>query len=130
MVLISLAGLPMFVSNFLKDRQFQVRLGSNLSSLFYQEMGVPLGNILSVTLFALKINSIVQAICPNFECSLYVDDFLICYSIYISLSDICSAVLINSMIGLTPTDFASERPKQSPFTFVIYEKLSLILSSF
>jgi len=38
MVLISLAGLPMFVSNFLKDRQFQVRLGSNISRLFYQEI--------------------------------------------------------------------------------------------
>jgi len=42
-------------------------------------MGVPQGNILSVTLFALKINSIVKAKCPNVECSLYVDDFLICY---------------------------------------------------
>ena len=35
--------------------------------------------ILSVTLFGLKINSIVKAISPGVECSLYVDDFLICY---------------------------------------------------
>jgi len=42
-------------------------------------MGVPQGSILSVTLFALKINSIVKAICPNVECSLYIDDLLICY---------------------------------------------------
>jgi len=34
---------------------------------------------LSVTLFGLKINSIVKAISPGVECSLYVDDFLICY---------------------------------------------------
>jgi len=53
--------LPMFISNFLKERQFQVRLGSNLSSLFDQEMGVPQGSILCVTLFAIKINSVVKA---------------------------------------------------------------------
>jgi len=32
-----------------------------------------------VTLFALKINSIVKAISPGVNCSLYVDDFLIVY---------------------------------------------------
>jgi len=42
-------------------------------------MGVPQGSVLSVTLFALKINSIVKAISPGVECSLYVDDFLIFY---------------------------------------------------
>jgi len=42
-------------------------------------MGVPQGSILSVTLFGLKINSIVKAICPGVDCSLNVDDFLICY---------------------------------------------------
>jgi len=42
-------------------------------------MCVPQGSILSVTLFGLKINSIVTAISPGVECSLYVDDFLICY---------------------------------------------------
>ena len=47
--------------------------------MFDQEMGVPQGSILSVTLFALKINSIVKAISPGVECSLYVDDFLIVY---------------------------------------------------
>ena len=32
-----------------------------------------------VTLFCLKINSIVKALCPGVEFSLYVDDFVICY---------------------------------------------------
>jgi len=32
-----------------------------------------------VTLFCVKINSIVKALCPGIKCSLYVDDFLICY---------------------------------------------------
>jgi len=68
-----------FIEGFLKNRQFSVRLGACLSGLFDQEMGVPRGNVLSVTLFALKINSIVKAISPGVECLLYVDDFLIVY---------------------------------------------------
>jgi len=71
--------LPMFIQGFLQNRQFQVRLGSDMSNVFKQEMGVPQGSILSVTVFALKINSIVKSLSPGVECSLYVDDFLICY---------------------------------------------------
>ena len=44
-----------------------------------QEMGVPQGYILSVTIFIVKINNIVQSICPGVECFLYEDDFCICY---------------------------------------------------
>jgi len=40
---------------------------------------VPQRSILSVILFALKINSIVKNLSPGVECSLYVDDFVICY---------------------------------------------------
>ena len=71
--------LPLFIQGFLQNRQFQVRLGSHFTRLFDQEMGVPQGSILSVTLFAMKINSIVKNLSPGVECSLYVDDFLICY---------------------------------------------------
>ena len=42
-------------------------------------MGVPQGSILSVTLFSVKINSITQCLKPGVDCSLYVDDFQICY---------------------------------------------------
>ena len=42
-------------------------------------MGVPQGSILSVTLFRIKINNIVKSINPGVDCSLYVDDFVICY---------------------------------------------------
>ena len=42
-------------------------------------MGVLQGSVLSVTHFALKINSVVKAISPGVECSLYVDDFLMVY---------------------------------------------------
>ena len=71
--------LPNFISNFLKDRSFKVRVGSTFSDSHPQEMGVPQGSILSVTLFSVKINSIIQCLKPGVDCSLYVDDFQICY---------------------------------------------------
>ena len=71
--------LPVFISNFLALRNFRVRVGSCLSDLHNQEAGVPQGSILSVTLFILKINSIVKCLPSNIKCSLFVDDFLICY---------------------------------------------------
>ena len=44
-----------------------------------QEMGVPQGSILLVTLFSVKINSITQCLKTGIDCSLYVNDFQICY---------------------------------------------------
>ena len=69
--------LPSFVQNFLSNREFKVRV--TLSEAHHQEQGVPQGSILSVTLFSLKINNIVKCLNPGVDCSLYVDDFLICY---------------------------------------------------
>ena len=71
--------LPTFVQNFLSNREFKVGVGSTLSEAHNQEQGVPQGGILSVTLFSLKINNIVKCLNPGVDCSLYVDDFLICY---------------------------------------------------
>ena len=71
--------LAYFTSAFLNERQFSVRVGNTFSNLHEQEMGVPQGCILSVTLFSVKINNIVRSICPGVECFLYVDDFCICY---------------------------------------------------
>ena len=70
--------LPIFIAAFLNEQLFRVRVGNTLSDARVQEMGVPQGCILSVTLFSIKINSIVKAINPGVECSLYVDDFVIC----------------------------------------------------
>ena len=44
-----------------------------------QEAGIPQGSILSVTLVILKMNCIVKCFLSNIKCSLFVDDFLICY---------------------------------------------------
>lgn len=68
------------IANFLKDRTFQVRLGTTLSASFVQENGVPQGCVLSVTLFLLKINSLSQVIPPNVMHSLYVDDVQISFA--------------------------------------------------
>ena len=54
-------------------------MGTCLSDSYEPEMGVPQGSILSVTLFILKINSIVNALPAGVRSSLYVDDFVICY---------------------------------------------------
>ena len=82
--------LPLFLQNFLTDREFKVKVGSTLSELHNQEQGVPQGSILSVTLFSLKINNIVKTLNPGVDCSLYVDDFLICYR-----SKICTLLSVN-----------------------------------
>ena len=51
-----------------------------VSDTYTQDAGVPQGSILSVTLFSVKINSIVDSLTPNTECSLFVDDYSIGYS--------------------------------------------------
>ena len=71
--------LPRFIENFLADRQFQVRVGTTLSDIHNQEMGVPQGSILSPALFNIKINNIVKSF-QGPDCSLFVDDFAICAS--------------------------------------------------
>ena len=72
-------NLPTFIKNFLSNRSFQVKVGSELSTPFEQEEGVPQGSILSPILFEIKMDSITKTLKENIDCSLYVDDFLICY---------------------------------------------------
>jgi len=71
--------LPYFISNFLSQREFNVRVNSTYFDNQEQEMEVPQGSIISVTLFSLKINSLAKVLNDNIEGSLYVDDFMICY---------------------------------------------------
>ena len=71
--------LPTFIETFLADRTMQVRVGSSLSDYYDQEQGVPQGGVLSTTLFSIKINNIVKCLGNLTDCSLYVDDFCICY---------------------------------------------------
>ena len=55
-------------------RSYQVQIGSTLSEIYIQEEGVPQGSVLSVTLFAIKINNILNQLPPTVCSSLYVDD--------------------------------------------------------
>ena len=73
--------LPKFIEEFLQDRRIRVRIGDCMSEEKRVENGVPQGSVLSVTLFALKINHIVKLIPSdaNFHVSLYVDDVQIGY---------------------------------------------------
>ncbi|GBM41419.1 putative RNA-directed DNA polymerase from transposon X-element [Araneus ventricosus] len=70
-------NLPIFIQNFLKLRKFRVRLASEFSDYFIQEEGVPQGSILSVTLFIVKINNILNRLPLFVKGSLYVDDLYI-----------------------------------------------------
>ena len=71
--------LLIFIQSFLEKRTMQIGVGSTLSDLFDQEQGVTQESILSTTLFNIKINDIVYCLDYKTDCSLYVDDFCICY---------------------------------------------------
>ena len=70
---------PTFIENFLADSAMQGRVGSSLSDYYDQEQGVHPGVVLSTTLFSIKINDIMKCLGNLTDCSLYVDDFCICY---------------------------------------------------
>ncbi|GBL78412.1 hypothetical protein AVEN_42918-1 [Araneus ventricosus] len=68
---------PIFIHNFLKLGRVQVRVGSELSDFFIQEEGVPQGSVLSVTLFSIKINGILNQLPFTVKGFLYVDDLYV-----------------------------------------------------
>jgi Reverse transcriptase (RNA-dependent DNA polymerase) len=74
-----IGNLPTFGTNFLWNCKFIVRENSYLSDSNEQEMSVPQSSILSVTLFVIKINNIINCLLAGVTGSLFVDDFLICY---------------------------------------------------
>ena len=63
-----------FISSFLSERYFKVKVGNILSTSFLQEEGVPQGSVLSVTCFAIAINDIIDTLSPPVKGSLFVDD--------------------------------------------------------
>ena len=73
--------LPKYIVEFLKTRKFKVKVGNTISNEYEQKNGVPQGAVLSVLLFALKMNSVVNCFPQNerFLYSLYVDDLQISF---------------------------------------------------
>ena len=69
--------LPIFIQTFFEDRSFRTLIDTDLKP---QEVGVPQGSILSVSLFIIKINSVTSCLPPEIKGSLYVDNFLICFN--------------------------------------------------
>lgn len=72
--------LPVFIKKFLSNRLIRVRVGSTLSESHPLEDGVPQGSILSVTLFAVAINGVIDVLPDGVRSSLYVDDLSISFS--------------------------------------------------
>jgi Reverse transcriptase (RNA-dependent DNA polymerase) len=77
--------LPTFITHFLTERHFRVRVGNVLSRSIYQENGVPQGSVLSVVLFEISINSITACIKKPAVSLLFVDDLtMLCRASYLS----------------------------------------------
>ena len=55
----------------------KVRVGSEVSSAYRQEEGVPQGSVLSVTLFSVSINGIIDTVPIGVQGSIYADDFVV-----------------------------------------------------
>ena len=67
-------NLAIIISDYLANRRFQVIVGNKISRVYRQEMGVPQGGILSVTLFIVAMNTVVAYIGAEISFGLYVDD--------------------------------------------------------
>ena len=70
----------MFISNQFDDRFFKARKGNTLWDEKVQEIGFPTGNILSFTLFNMKIN-VNKNLNTGTDYVPYIDDFLICFHV-------------------------------------------------
>lgn len=63
-----------FITNFLKNRSFQVKISNQLSENFTQENGVPQGSVLSVSLFLMAINKIDKQCKFKVKANIFADD--------------------------------------------------------
>ena len=77
------------LKDFLSDRFLRVRVGSEFSSLYPQEEGIPQGSVLSVTLFNIAINSLMENIPIGLQAAIYADDFAL-YCSGASAVEICN----------------------------------------
>jgi hypothetical protein len=63
-----------FLSNFLTNRSFRVKIQNTLSNSYYIENGLPHGSALSVSLFLVAINDIGNNLPPPVKYKLFADD--------------------------------------------------------
>lgn len=69
-----------FIEAFMRERRFRVLLGGHLSEWHSQENGVCQGSVLSVTLFLMAINGIVDCVDLPVEMCGYADDWYLIMS--------------------------------------------------
>lgn len=72
--------MALFIKNFLAHIIFRIQNGNKKLDPHKQKAGVLQGSILFVTLFILKISSIVKTINSSIRKFLYVDDLSVTYS--------------------------------------------------
>lgn len=66
-----------FINNFLSSKKFKVKVNHNLSEENILANGVPQGSVLSVTLFLLMMNKVINHIKPLIKILLFADDLVI-----------------------------------------------------
>lgn len=66
-----------YITNFLLNRKFRVRVNGHTSDEYHQENGVPQGEVLSVILFLMGFNNISKYIDKEIEFLLFADDLVI-----------------------------------------------------
>ena len=71
------ANIFNFIKDFLSERYLKVRIGSTLSSEYFQEEGIPQGSVLSPTLFNIAINGLLESVPVGVLGQAFADDFLI-----------------------------------------------------
>ena len=71
--------LPIFVLEYLRDRRIRVKIRTKLSNEFYPEEGVPIGGVLAVICFGLKINKQPSCIARDIFRALFVDNLAVCF---------------------------------------------------
>ena len=65
------------VKDFLSDRYLKVRIGSEFSSEYIQEEGIPQGSVLSPTLFNIAINGLLEQVPVGVVGLAFADDYAI-----------------------------------------------------
>ena len=70
-------NMALYCREFLNERFFRVKSGSQYSTVRTQCQGVPQGSVLSCTLFIMALNGITTNMPQGVQASLYVDDLML-----------------------------------------------------
>lgn len=60
--------------DFLEYRSIQVRIGSEVSNIYWIENGTPQGSVINPLLFSVTVNDVFEQVEPGIGRSLFADD--------------------------------------------------------